>query len=211
MPVIVCKTISDTCAVASRPHLALTELRLDSQFAINVVRTFSLVKTSFTISGTPNLMCDTNTPTHLISASASDTSRWQREQQTYPIVDKPTSASQSHEGHEIFFLSTFCYFLSFLSSFWRWCKRLMKLPTVCWDCLEIGVNGNWWWCPMQPETDFSSSWLVQVEGNRLVVLEPSELCIRDCRQVSVLLKPNDVCKCLQGTAIGMLYSMCSKV
>ncbi|XP_037569968.1 uncharacterized protein LOC119450544 [Dermacentor silvarum] len=43
-----------------------------------------------------------------------------------------------------------------------------------------------------PETDFSSSWLVQVEGNRLVVLEPSELCIRDCRQVSVLLKPNDV-------------------
>ncbi|XP_037507726.1 uncharacterized protein LOC119383567 [Rhipicephalus sanguineus] len=43
-----------------------------------------------------------------------------------------------------------------------------------------------------PETDFSSSWLVQVEGSRLVVLEPSELCIRSCRQVSVLLKPNDV-------------------
>lgn len=43
-----------------------------------------------------------------------------------------------------------------------------------------------------PDADFSSSWLVQVEGSRLVVLEPSELCIRSCRQVSVLLKPNDV-------------------
>uniref|UniRef100_A0A131Z3D9 Uncharacterized protein n=1 Tax=Rhipicephalus appendiculatus TaxID=34631 RepID=A0A131Z3D9_RHIAP len=43
-----------------------------------------------------------------------------------------------------------------------------------------------------PETDFSSSWLVQVEGSRLVVLEPSELCVRSCRQVSVLLKANDV-------------------
>lgn len=43
-----------------------------------------------------------------------------------------------------------------------------------------------------PETDFSSSWIVQVEGNRLVVLEPSRLCIHRCRQVSVLLKPNDV-------------------
>lgn len=43
-----------------------------------------------------------------------------------------------------------------------------------------------------PETDFSSSWLVQVEGNRLVVLEPSELCVHHCRLVSVLLKPNDV-------------------
>lgn len=43
-----------------------------------------------------------------------------------------------------------------------------------------------------PETDFSSSWLVQVEGSRLVVLEPSELCIRHCRLVSVLLRPNDI-------------------
>ncbi|KAK8781460.1 hypothetical protein V5799_017202 [Amblyomma americanum] len=43
-----------------------------------------------------------------------------------------------------------------------------------------------------PETDFSSSWLVQVEGSRLVVLEPSELCVHHCRLVSVLLKPNDV-------------------
>ncbi|CAN8027345.1 unnamed protein product [Ixodes persulcatus] len=50
-----------------------------------------------------------------------------------------------------------------------------------------------------PETDFTNSWLMQVEGSRMVVVEPSALCAGRCGAVSILVKPMHVCKYLRQT------------
>lgn len=43
-----------------------------------------------------------------------------------------------------------------------------------------------------PLTDFANVWLAQGFGYRLIVLDPSETCRKNCSTVSVVLKPKDV-------------------
>ncbi|CAN7998986.1 unnamed protein product [Ixodes hexagonus] len=60
-----------------------------------------------------------------------------------------------------------------------------------------------------PETDFTNSWLMQVEGSRMVVVEPSDLCAGRCNAVSILVKPNHVL--YFNSQISKLRSIPSKV
>lgn len=43
-----------------------------------------------------------------------------------------------------------------------------------------------------PQTEFANVWLVQGQGNRLLVLDPSNHCKHNCSSISFLLQPLDV-------------------
>ncbi|XP_064480090.1 uncharacterized protein LOC135393767 [Ornithodoros turicata] len=43
-----------------------------------------------------------------------------------------------------------------------------------------------------PQSDFANTLLVQVEGTRIIVLEPSDYCSSNCLSVSILMKPKDM-------------------